>query len=510
MAFRDGSLRAIRRASSASLLAVAALMAVISFGHPATATPVAASAAHVVAETWLGTAASGDATIAWQQEIVAGGRVVAHVFGFAPAGYVVVTADTDLPPIIAHATNATCPREGLADSPLARLAAADLASRLAARALVAPSVTAAHHTQWEQLLVGSRPESAVRFEQWPPAGTTPTGGWLAGNWTQSAPYNAFCPLDVAHGGARSLAGCPSVAMAMILDHRRILPGSKLDSGDRYWHAYAGNYFWVPDAAAPYGFPDFDTLNSHLETVREHWNAGTPPTDTDKAALVFACGIAARQVYSAAGSGTYGVDQAFDAYVRFGYDCRLLTDADPDLYTALAANMRDARPAHLAVVDPAWSMGHNLVVDGWNTDDDFHLNFGWGGAYNGWYKLPQEMPYGLTVVEGAIVDLFPAATAVDDGVPVAGAVGALGATPNPFNPRTTLSFVLPVAGHVRLAVFDAAGRLVRVLVDGQQTAGPCRVVWDGRDRAGREVGSGGYLARLEHGGGSGVVKLQVVR
>lgn len=507
MGIPDGSTRACSRSL---LIAVAALVIAGPAAPPAAAAPVAPSAARAVAETRLGPAAGGGAAIAWQQEIVADGRAVAHVFGLDPAGYLVVTADTDLPPILAHAADAACPREGLADSPLARLVAADLANRLAARTLVAPSVTAARHALWEQLLAGSPPPPAARFEQWPPAGTTPTGGWLAGNWTQNAPYNALCPLDAAHGGARSLAGCPAVAMAMILDYRRLLPGAKFDGGDRYWHAYAGNYYWVPDAAATYAFPDFDALNDHLATVSVHWGAGTPLTNTDKAALVFACGVAARQVFSASGSGTFGVGQAFDAYVRLGYGCRLLTDADPDLYTSLAANMRDARPAHLAVVDPAWSMGHNVVVDGWNSDDDFHLNFGWGGAYNGWYKLPQEVPYGLTVIEGAIVDIYPAATAVGDGVPFAGAEVALGCAPNPFNPRTTVSFDLPAAGPGRLAVFDASGRLVRVLVDGHLPAGPQSVVWDGRDRAGREVGSGGYVVRIEHGGGRGGVKVQLVR
>jgi len=53
------------------------------------------------------------------------------------------------------------------------------------------------------------------------------------------------------------------------------------------------------------------------------------------------------------------------------------------------------------------MGHNVVIDGYNTDEYFHLNFGWGGTYNGWYLLPDEIPYGLTVIEGAIVDIFPA-------------------------------------------------------------------------------------------------------
>ena len=68
---------------------------------------------------------------------------------------------------------------------------------------------------------------------------------------------------------------------------------------------------------------------------------------------------------------------------------------------------DARPVHLAVVDPPGTMGHNVVIDGYNTDNYYHLNFGWGGSYNGWYLLPDEIPYGLTVIEGAVANIaFP--------------------------------------------------------------------------------------------------------
>jgi len=73
---------------------------------------------------------------------------------------------------------------------------------------------------------------------------------------------------------------------------------------------------------------------------------------------------------------------------------------------MSQNIKDTLPIHLAVVDPAWSMGHNVVVDGYNTDEYFHLNFGWGGQSNGWYLLPEEIPYGLTVIEGVIVDIIP--------------------------------------------------------------------------------------------------------
>lgn len=75
---------------------------------------------------------------------------------------------------------------------------------------------------------------------------------------------------------------------------------------------------------------------------------------------------------------------------------------------------------------------------------------------------------------------------------------LAAAPNPFNPSTTLAFDLAAAGPVRLAVYDAAGRLVATLLDEHRDAGRHRVVWDGRDRNGRMAAAGVYLYRLQSG------------
>ena len=75
-----------------------------------------------------------------------------------------------------------------------------------------------------------------------------------------------------------------------------------------------------------------------------------------------------------------------------------------------------------------------------------------------------------------------------------------AMPNPFNPSTTIHYMVPSGGgHVRLTVYDLTGREVRVLVDGEQPAGDHSVVWRGRDSAGREVGSGVYFYRMEASG-----------
>ena len=88
--------------------------------------------------------------------------------------------------------------------------------------------------------------------------------------------------------------------------------------------------------------------------------------------------------------------------------------------------------------------------------------------------------------------------------------ALGCFPNPFNPQTTVRFVLPAAGRARLVIFDAAGRAVRTLADADLAAGPHEARWDGRDQSGHALASGCYLARLDSGGEAAVTRLSLVR
>jgi len=67
-------------------------------------------------------------------------------------------------------------------------------------------------------------------------------------------------------------------------------------------------------------------------------------------------------------------------------------------------------------------------------------------------------------------------------------------PNPFNPRTSISFTLAAEGDVRLDVFDVTGRRVATLVDGVKSAGRHTVALDGNSLA-----SGVYFYRLNAGG-----------
>ncbi|MBU0510057.1 T9SS type A sorting domain-containing protein [bacterium] len=68
-----------------------------------------------------------------------------------------------------------------------------------------------------------------------------------------------------------------------------------------------------------------------------------------------------------------------------------------------------------------------------------------------------------------------------------------ATPNPFNPYTTISFALPHPAHARLTVYDVLGREVRVLANDNFAPGEHRLRFDGSD-----LPSGIYFARLQSG------------
>lgn len=70
-------------------------------------------------------------------------------------------------------------------------------------------------------------------------------------------------------------------------------------------------------------------------------------------------------------------------------------------------------------------------------------------------------------------------------------------PNPFNPTTEITFVVPEAERVRVAVYNLLGQHVRTLFDERAVSpGTRRVTWDGRDGQGRPVPSGLYFYRLE--------------
>ena len=83
-------------------------------------------------------------------------------------------------------------------------------------------------------------------------------------------------------------------------------------------------------------------------------------------------------------------------------------------------------------------------------------------------------------------------------------------PNPFTDRTVIRYAIPEKMQVKLGIYDAAGRKVRTLVNGIQSAGYRAVKWDGKDDAGRRVAPGTYFCRFEAGKFRSVKKITLIR
>jgi hypothetical protein len=81
-------------------------------------------------------------------------------------------------------------------------------------------------------------------------------------------------------------------------------------------------------------------------------------------------------------------------------------------------------------------------------------------------------------------------------------------PNPFNPTTTISYLLPERIRVRLTIYDVSGALVRILVDETQSGGAQTVTWDGTSRTGVRLSSGIYYYQL-HAGRQSLVRQMIL-
>jgi hypothetical protein len=84
-------------------------------------------------------------------------------------------------------------------------------------------------------------------------------------------------------------------------------------------------------------------------------------------------------------------------------------------------------------------------------------------------------------------------------------------PNPFNPRTTVSYTVPSRGTVTVAIYDVRGARVATLVGNEvRNAGAYRVDWNGRADGGALVPSGVYFARIEQGGKMRIKKMVLLK
>ncbi len=142
----------------------------------------------------------------------------------------------------------------------------------------------------------------------------------------------------------------------------------------------------------------------------------------------------------------------------------------------------ATPYHVSYgACPAYLDGDNWGYTRWTAIDNFTM-------------IPQDLGYAIESTPTTAPEA-PASKV------------ALAASPNPFNPSTTLRGELTVGGTVNLQVVDVAGRRVATLLAGWREAGELTVDWNGRDDLGHRLASGVYTAILS--GPDGIERSKLV-
>lgn len=341
-------------------------------------------------------ARSIDKSIENEYELTTERELLANVYTLSDEGFIVVSADDRIFPIIAYSWHGSYdPNINFND-----LQFRFLAEELKLRRNYLndhPEIANMNLQKWNDLLTGnSRPGN--NFLQWPPDGTTNTGGWCKTQWNQSGVYNEMCPLDAS--GNRSVVGCTATAMAQIMYFHEYAGNPVFNSSDNYYSGWSDPIHIDADHET-HDFPDWSELNEYLDDVALHFNDGEELTNTDLAALNYACGVSVEMIYSSEGSGAWVSDVASALTGKFDYDSATWDENwGNSFYTNVAEDMKQMKPCEFSICTEGWNDGHAIVCDGYNTDDYYHLNFGWGTSNIGWYYLPEGMPSNYTIINGA--------------------------------------------------------------------------------------------------------------
>jgi len=201
-------------------------------------------------------------------------------------------------------------------------------------------------------------------------------------WNQGTPYNDLCPLD--NSNKRSVTGCVATAVAQVVNfHMQHYNTPTAIIADI--PAYTTKTQGLSVAGVPAGtsLPDRNLLlNSYSGT----------PTDAQKTAvaqLMLYCGTGVQMNYGSGSSSasSSAVPKALINY--FGFDATARQEKRSN-YTY--AGWKELIYGELATSRPVYYSGgssggaHAFVVDGCDSNELFHVNWGWGGSSDGYFAL----------------------------------------------------------------------------------------------------------------------------
>lgn len=312
------------------------------------------------------------------------GNAVFFIFNFTNNGYVIVSADDAVPPVLAYSFDGSFSQNNQPPQFINWMEG--YAKQIDQTILHPENAVYDFHSDWQRL-------STADPKNLDSSPLTDVAPLLTSTWDQGTFYNLLCPLDASGPYGRVWAGCVATAMSQVMYYYR-WPVTGVGS-----HCYT-----------PWGYPEqcADFANTTYKWDEMLNAIGFP--DTAVATLIWHAGIAVNMMYSPTGSGAYSED-ALTAMIntfRYSPNAHLVSrdGTSTDQYNSILRDNLDHK--RVMYYDGYGTGGHAFNVDGYQGTDYFHFNWGWSGSFNGYFYLNNLNPGGDDFTNGqrAMVELYP--------------------------------------------------------------------------------------------------------
>lgn len=241
--------------------------------------------------------------------------------------------------------------------------------------------------QWDNLI------SANAQENTESTGVEPL---LKTKWNQGCYYNSLCPQDfIINSCGRVPTGCTATAMAQIM---------------KYW-----NYPTKGTGSHSYLTAGYGILSADFGSTTYQWDQMPNEVNYENdavATLMYHCGVAVDMNYDPEGSGSNDPRDELVKYFNyspFAENVDKRSFLPEDWVNLLKSELNEGRPIWYMGTDNLCSgKGHAFVCDGYQDTDYFHFNWGWGGAFDGYFYLESLNPgaKSYTLIQAAVIKIFP--------------------------------------------------------------------------------------------------------
>lgn len=197
------------------------------------------------------------------------------------------------------------------------------------------------------------------------------------SYNQKEPYNKYCPTDC-------YTGCVATALSIVMKHY------EWPSQGRGSHSYE----WDGQTL---GF-DFTTVFDWDNMLNSYEEDEYSTEQGDAVALLsYACGVAVNMEYgtSASSASSREAQRALVKYFKYSPECVLLDRqrsncSDEEWLAVIKEEIDGDRPVIYRGSSSDKKNNHMFVIDGYS-DNYVHVNWGWGGSYNGFFLLSAMTP-----------------------------------------------------------------------------------------------------------------------